>query len=69
MISVTFFLLDNIVDTVDDITIGYEGNFPIDLIDFVKGQIPKVVYFHIKRYSEDSLPKENKDIDVWLQIR
>jgi len=59
----------NIVDTVDDITIGYEGNFPIDLLDFVKGQFPTVVHFHIKRYAEDSLPKENQDIDEWLQIR
>jgi hypothetical protein len=60
------FCLDDIIDTVDDITIGYEGNFPVTEFDLLKGHLPKVVHFHVKRYNINEIPNEDEQIDRWL---
>jgi hypothetical protein len=62
-----FFYLDDLIDTVDDVTIAYEGDFPITELDILKGHIPKVVHFHIKRYNINDLPEEDEKIGEWLQ--
>ncbi len=59
--------LDEIIDTVDDVTIGYEGNIPEAEIDLLKGYIPKIVHFHVKRYNINHLPKTDEEIGEWLQ--
>lgn len=66
---INFFLnnLDEMIDNVDDVTIGYEGNFPTREIDLIKGVIPKVVYFHVDRYHINDLPQEDEKIGEWLQ--
>ncbi|CAF1526821.1 unnamed protein product, partial [Adineta steineri] len=58
---------NDMIDTVDDVTIGYEGKFPITEIDLLKGYFPKVVHFHIKRYNINDLPQEDEKIAQWLQ--
>lgn len=63
------YYLDNIIDTIDDFTIGYEGKFPIAEIDILKGYFPKTVHFHIKRYNVNELPIEDKEIGEWLLKR
>ncbi|CAF0855490.1 unnamed protein product [Rotaria sp. Silwood1] len=58
---------DDIIDNVDDVTIGYEGNFPVTEFDLLKGVIPKVIHFHVKRFSINDLPQEDEKINQWLQ--
>ncbi|CAF0813800.1 unnamed protein product [Rotaria sp. Silwood1] len=60
---------DEILDTIDDVTIGYEGLIPEAEIDLLKGQIPKAVHFHVKRYNINDLPKTDEEIGQWLQNR
>jgi len=60
---------DGILDAIDDVTIGYEGNLPETELDLVKGQIPKSVHFHVKRYDVNDLPTNEKEIGEWLQTR
>jgi hypothetical protein len=55
------------IDTVDDITIGYEGNFPVTELDLLKGHLPKIVHFDVKRYNINEIPKEDEQIDQWLK--
>lgn len=59
--------LDEILDAVDDVTIGYEGAIPQAEVDLIKGHIPKAVHFHVKRYYINDLPKNDQDIGEWLQ--
>jgi lysocardiolipin and lysophospholipid acyltransferase len=56
----------DLIDTVDDVTIGYEGKFPVTELDLLKGHIPKVVHFHVKRYNINEIPQEDEQIDQWL---
>ncbi|CAF0794310.1 unnamed protein product [Rotaria sordida] len=58
---------DEILDTIDDVTIGYEGIIPEAEIDLLKGHIPKAVHFHVKRYNINDIPKTNDEIGQWLQ--
>ncbi|CAF0790157.1 unnamed protein product [Rotaria sordida] len=58
---------DNMIDNVDDVTIAYEGNFPVTELDLLKGVVPKVVHFHVKRYPINDLPQEDEKIGQWLQ--
>jgi len=58
---------DEILDTIDDVTIGYEGIIPEAEIDLIKGHIPKAVHFHVKRYNTNDIPKTDKEIGEWLQ--
>ncbi|CAF2514124.1 unnamed protein product [Rotaria sp. Silwood2] len=60
---------DEILDTIDDVTIGYEGLIPEAEIDLLKGHIPKSVHFHVKRYNINDLPKTDEEIGEWLQNR
>ncbi|CAF3924140.1 unnamed protein product, partial [Rotaria magnacalcarata] len=58
---------DDMIDNIDDVTIGYEGDFPITEFDLLKGVFPSVVHFHVKRYSINDLPQEDEKIGEWLQ--
>jgi len=58
---------DEILDAIDDVTIGYEGVIPGAEIDLLKGYIPKAVHFHVKRYNANDIPKTDKEIGEWLQ--
>jgi hypothetical protein len=58
--------LDEILDTVDDVTIAYEGDIPQAEIDLLKGYIPKTVHFHVKRHNTNDLPKTDEEIGQWL---
>lgn len=59
--------LENMIDTIDDVTIAYQGDFPQKEIDVLRGVLPQVVYFHIKRYNINEIPMDNEKIDRWLQ--
>ncbi|CAF3967420.1 unnamed protein product [Rotaria sp. Silwood2] len=58
---------NSMIDNVDDVTIGYEGNFPVTELDLLKGVLPKVVHFHVKRYSINDLSQKDEKIGQWLQ--
>jgi hypothetical protein len=66
LIEFGIFILENIIDAIDDVTIGYEGKFPITELDLLKGYIPNVVHFHVKRYKLNELPTEDEQIGQWL---
>ncbi|CAF1241940.1 unnamed protein product [Adineta ricciae] len=59
----------DILDSVDDVTVGYEGHIPEREIDLLNGYIPKQVHFHIKRYMIKDLPKTDEEIGLWLENR
>lgn len=61
------FLSDDMIDTVDDVTIAYEGSFPKTQMDLLKGHLPHVIHFHVKRHNISEIPTENDKIDQWLQ--
>lgn len=63
------FYLDELLDTIDDVTIGYEGSIPATELDFLNGEIPKTIHFHVKRYNVTDLPKTDEEIGEWLQKR
>jgi lysocardiolipin and lysophospholipid acyltransferase len=60
-------ILEDILDTVDDITIGYEGDIPQAEIDLLKGYIPQAVHFHVQRHNVNDLPQTDKEIGQWLE--
>lgn len=59
--------LESILDTVDDVTIGYEGDFPQTEIDLLKGHIPSTVHFHVKRYDANDLSEADEEKGKWLR--
>jgi len=61
------FYLDEVLDAVDDVTVGYEGAIPAAEIDLLKGHIPKAVHFHVKRYNTDDSLKTDEEIGEWLK--
>ena len=60
-------MVGDILDSVDDVTVGYEGHIPEREIDLLNGYIPKQVHFHIKRYMIKDLPKTDEEIGRWLE--
>ena len=60
-------VLDDILDTVDDVTIGYEGNIPENELSLLKGQIPKAIHFHVKRHPISDIPQTDAEVGEWLQ--
>lgn len=60
-------VLDDMIDTVDDVTIAYRGEFPQREIHLLKGVLPQAVCFHIKRYNINEIPMETEGINEWLQ--
>jgi len=60
---------DEILDAVDDVTIGYEGSIPATEIDLLRGYIPDAIHFHVKRYQINDIPHTNEQIGEWLQNR
>lgn len=58
---------NEIIDAVDDVTIGYEGKFAENELDLLKGYIPKAVHCHVKRYNINEIPQDDEDIANWLK--
>ncbi|CAF1607361.1 unnamed protein product [Adineta ricciae] len=56
-----------IIDAIDDVTIGYEGKFPITELDLLKGLFPKIVHFHVKRHKLSEIPQDEQQIGDWLR--
>lgn len=58
---------NDILDSVDDVTIAYEGQIPKNEIELFKGCIPRAIHFHVKRYNIKDLPTNDDDAGKWLQ--
>ncbi|XP_028042111.1 lysocardiolipin acyltransferase 1-like [Bombyx mandarina] len=54
--------------SVYDVTLAYDNPAQTEL-DLAKGNIPKNVYFHFKRYSIDKIPYNEEDLKKWLNDR
>lgn len=57
----------DILDAVDDVTIAYEGDFPKNELEMLKGRIPRAVHFNVKRYDVKDLPTTDDEAAKWLQ--
>lgn len=58
----------DILDSIDDVTVAYEGDFARNELDLLKGRIPRAVHFDVKRYDVKDLPVDDKEAGRWLQI-
>ena len=54
------------VDAVYDITIGYDGGKILGLEDICLYNTGRHVHLHIRRFSIDSIPKEEEKMEKWL---
>ena len=59
--------LGEIIDAIDDVTIAYDGKFPITELDLLKGLFPKTVHFHVKRHKLNEIPQDEQQIGDWLR--
>lgn len=53
------------IDAVYDVTVGYPGNFPESEKEFIMGNVPTEVHFHLKRYPIRELPKSEEGLRDW----
>ena len=42
-------MIDNQLDAVYDVTVGYPKTLPVTELDVLKGHLPDEAHFHIKR--------------------
>lgn len=63
----SFSFAEDILDAVDDVTVAYEGDFPKNELEMLKGRIPRVVHFNVKRYDVKELPTNDDEAAKWLQ--
>lgn len=59
----------NILNSVYDVTVGYPINFCYGEMDLVRGNFPKEVHFHFKRYEITDLPTDSDELDKWCAAR
>lgn len=57
----------DMIDAVDDITIGYEGKFAVTELDLLKGYFPKAIHFYVKRYDVNEIPEDEEGAANWLK--
>ena len=62
-------LRDGGLDALYDVTIGFPDVLPKTEFDAGKGIIPREVHFHIRRYDERDLPRDQADLKKWVQDR
>lgn len=53
------------LDAIHDVTVGYSEDYCFGEIDLLKGTVPREIHFHIKRYSNDELPKDTQGLEEW----
>lgn len=53
------------MEAVYDVTVGYPYNFPHSEPEFVLGNVPSEVHFHIKRYPVEDLPQSEDGLRNW----
>nr|CAB3263400.1 lysocardiolipin acyltransferase 1 [Phallusia mammillata] len=57
------------IQAVHDVTVAYPFNIPQEEVDLLKGDFPREVHFHIRRYPIEELPKDEKQLGDWCQDR
>ncbi|KAM4042921.1 lysocardiolipin acyltransferase 1 isoform 2-T4 [Anomaloglossus baeobatrachus] len=59
----------NNLDAIHDITVAYPHNIPQTEKHILKGNFPKEIHFHVRRYPVSSLPASKEDLQLWCQER
>jgi len=54
------------IDSIYDVTIGYPYNIAQGEKELVKGDVPKEVHFHLKKYSINEIPEDEKELVKWI---
>ena len=62
-------LRDGGLDAVYDVTIGFPDILPKTEFDIGKGIIPREVHFHVRRYEEKDLPRDQEELKQWIKDR
>lgn len=59
----------NNLDAIHDITVAYPHNIPQTEKHILRGNFPKEIHFHVRRYPVSSLPASKEDLQLWCQER
>jgi len=62
-------LRDGGLDAVYDVTIGFPDLLPKTELDIGRGILPREVHFHIRRYDEKDIPKDQDALKEWVKDR
>ena len=62
-------LRDGGLDAIYDVTIGFPDLLPKTELDIGKGIMPREVHFHIRRYEEKDIPKDQDELKNWVKDR
>merc|ERR1719354_606063 len=54
------------IDSIYDVTIGYPYNIAQGEKELMKGDVPKEVHFHLKKYSINEIPEDEKELVKWI---
>jgi len=57
------------IHAVHDVTVGYPYNITQGEVELLKGNVPKKVNFHLKRYPIDELPTDDQELSQWIKDR
>ncbi|KAF6103976.1 lysocardiolipin acyltransferase 1 [Phyllostomus discolor] len=57
------------LDAVHDITVAYPHNIPQTERHLLRGDFPREIHFHVRRYPVDSLPAAKEDLQLWCHKR
>lgn len=59
----------NNLDAIHDITVAYPHNIPQTEKHILRGNFPKEIHFHVRRYPVSCLPASKEDLQLWCQER
>ncbi|XP_075226211.1 lysocardiolipin acyltransferase 1-like isoform X2 [Lycorma delicatula] len=54
------------LDAIYDLSVGYPGALPQSELDVMKGIFPEEVHFFVKRYSTETIPRNESELKDWL---
>lgn len=61
--------LNNNLDQVVDVTVGYPKNMVQKETDLVTKQLPQEILFHVQVFNISTLPREQEGLNKWIQER
>lgn len=57
------------LDAVHDITVAYPHNIPQTERHLLRGDFPREIHFHVRRYPSEALPQGKEALRLWCQQR
>ncbi|XP_059696858.1 lysocardiolipin acyltransferase 1 isoform X3 [Haemorhous mexicanus] len=59
----------NNLDAIHDITVAYPQNIPQTEKHLLKGNFPKEIHFHVRRYPIETVPTSKEELQRWCRQR